>query len=153
MATTKIDHQNGAIRICVDRLEGNRAGGRVLSQRLTAPMAFSDLGSLLLQLESLLERQNFPQAFQRMRSFTKETPEYPAGLLPEGAMAAEAVTAARGETATFVLRVLTRQNATWQGVLEWLEGEQRNSFSSDLEFLKLLEQDLRQIVKEETQAK
>ena len=94
MATTKIDHQNGTIRICVDRLEGNRAGGRVLSQRLTAPMAFSDLGSLLLQLESLLERQNFPQAFQRMRSFTKEAPEYPAGLLPEGAMAAEAVTAA-----------------------------------------------------------
>ena len=153
MATTKIDHQNGAIRICVDRMEGNRAGGRVLSQRLTAPMVFSDLGSLLLQLESLLERQNFPQAFQRMRSFTKETPEYPAGLLPEGAMAAEAVTAARGETATFVLRVLTRQNATWQGVLEWLEGERRDRFSSDLEFLKLLEQDLRQIVKEETQAK
>ena len=150
---TKIDHQNGAIRICVDRMEGNRAGGRVLSQRLTAPMVFSDLGSLLLQLESLLERQNFPQAFQRMRSFTKETPEYPAGLLPEGAMEAETVAAARGQAATFVLRVLTRQNATWQGVLEWLEGEQRNSFSSDLEFLKLLEQDLRQIVKEETQAK
>ena len=153
MATTKIDHQNGAIRICVDRLEGNRAGGRVLSQRLTAPMAFSDLGSLLLQLESLLEQQNFPQAFQRMRSFTKETPEYPAGLLPEGAMAPEAVASARGEAATFVLRVLTRQNATWQGVLEWLEGERRDSFSSDLEFLKLLERDLRQIVKEETQAK
>ena len=153
MATTKIDHQNGAIRICVDRLEGNRAGGRVLSQRLTAPMAFSDLGSLLLQLESLLEQQNFPQAFQRMRSFTKETPEYPAGLLPEDAMAAETVAEARGETATFVLRVLTRQNATWQGVLEWLEGERRDSFSSDLEFLKLLERDLRQIVKEETQAK
>ncbi len=139
MATTKIDHQNGAIRICVDRLEGNRAGGRVLSQRLTAPMAFSDLGSLLLQLESLLERQNFPQAFQRMRSFTKEAPEYPAGLLPEGAMAPEAVAAARGETATFVLRVLTRQNATWQGILEWLEGERRDRFSSDLEFLKLVE--------------
>ena len=82
MTTTKIDHRNGVLRICVDRLEGSRAEGRVVSRRLTAPMAFSDLGGLLLQLEALLERQNFPQAFQRMRSFTSETPEYPAGLLP-----------------------------------------------------------------------
>lgn len=52
MTTTKIDHQNGVLRICVDRLEGNRAGGRVFSQRLTAPMSFSDLGGLLLQLEA-----------------------------------------------------------------------------------------------------
>ena len=151
MNTTKIDHQNGALRICVDRLEGSRAGGRVLSQRLTGPMAFSDLGSLLLQLEALLEKQNFPQAFQRMRSFTTETPEYPDGLLPEGAMPAAAVSEARGEKATFVLRILTRQNATWQGVLEWLEGERRDSFSSDLEFLKLLERDLRQLGDEEAQ--
>lgn len=153
MATTKIDHQNGAIRICVDRMEGNRAGGRVLSQRLTAPMVFSDLGSLLLQLESLLERQNFPQAFQRMRSFTKETPEYPAGLLPEGAMEAETVAAARGQAATFVLRVLTRQNATWQGVLEWLEEGRRDSFSSDLEFLKLVQTHLGLPAQEETAAR
>ena len=141
---TKIDHQNGAIRICVDRLEGNRAGGRVLSQRLTAPMAFSDLGSLLLQLESLLERQNFPQAFQRMRSFTKEAPEYPAGLLPEGAMAPEAVAAARGETATFVLRVLTRQNATWQGSFLWVEENRAREFKSTLELMMLIDKALKE---------
>lgn len=144
MTATKIDHQNGVFRICVDRLEENQAGGRVFSRRLTAPMAFSGLGGLLLQLEALLEQQNFPQAFQRMRSFTGETPEYPSGLLPEGAMPAEEVEGARGEKATFVLHILTRQNATWQGVLEWLEGERRDRFSSDLELLNLLEQDLRQ---------
>ena len=136
---TKIDHQNGVIRICVDRLEGSRASGRVLSRRLTAPMPFTDLGSLLLQLEDLLEQQNFPQAFQRMRSFTHEAPAYPAGLLPEGAMAAEAVAEARGQAATFDLRILTRQNATWQGVLEQLDKGERTPFSSDLEFLKLVE--------------
>ena len=145
MTTTKIDHRNGVLRICVDRLEGSRTGGRVFSQRLTAPMEFTDLGGLLLQLEALLERQNFPQAFQRMRSFTKEAPEHPQGLLPQGAMSEETVEGAKGEKATFELHILTRQNATWQGVLEWLEGEERKNFSSDLEFLKLLEQDLRQI--------
>lgn len=152
MSSMKIDHQNGAIRICVDRMEENRASGRVFSQRLTAPIVFSDLGGLLLQLESLLEKQNFPQAFQRMRSFTSEAPTYPAGLLPENAMIPETVEQARGGKATFVLRILTRQNATWQGMLEWLEGERRDSFSSDLEFLKLLERDLRQRGEEETPA-
>lgn len=151
MSSTKIDHQNGALRICIDQLDGNRAGGRVLSRRLTVPMAFPDLGSLLLQLEALLEKQNFPQAFQRMRSFTSEVPEHPVGLLPDGAMPAEEVERARGEKATFVLRILTRQNATWQGILEWMEGGRQDSFSSDLEFLKLLERDLRQLGGEEIQ--
>ena len=151
MSATKIDHQNGTLHICVDRLDGNRASGRVVSRRLAAPMSFPDLGSLLLQLELLLERQNFPQAFQRMRSFTDEVPPHPAGLLPENAMTAEEVAAARGERATFVLRILTRQNATWQGILEWVEGGRRDRFSSDLEFLKLLERDLRQSAGKEEQ--
>lgn len=136
--TTRIGHQNGVIRICVDSLEGERTGGRVLSQRLTEPMDFSDLGSLLLQLEALLERQNFPQAFQRIRSFTGEVPEHTESLLPEGALTKETVERARGKMATFVLHILTRRNATWQGVLEWLEGERRARFSSELELLKVL---------------
>ena len=136
--TTRIGHQNGVIRICVDRLEGEQIGGRVLSQRLTAPMDFSDLGSLLLQLEALLERQNFPQAFQRIRSFTGSVQEHAESLLPEGALTKEAVERARGKMATFVLHILTRRNATWQCVLEWLEGERRAWFSSELELLKAL---------------
>ena len=50
----KLNHQNGLIRVCVDDIAGNRVSGRVYSQRLTSPMAFLDLGGLLLQLEELL---------------------------------------------------------------------------------------------------
>ena len=68
----KLNHQNGLIRVCVDDIAGNRVSGRVYSQRLTSPMAFLDLGGLLLQLEELLETQNFPQAFQRIRTFSPD---------------------------------------------------------------------------------
>ena len=81
----KLNHQNGLIRVCVDDIAGNRVSGRVYSQRLTSPMAFLDLGGLLLQLEELLETQNFPQAFQRIRTFSPDKlPERSDGVLPEG---------------------------------------------------------------------
>lgn len=139
---TKLNHQNGVIRICVDQVEGNRASGRVFSQRLSAPISFTDLGSLLLQLEELLEEQDFPQAFQRIRSFTPKAPEYPASVLPENAMAARTVAEAAGEKSTFALNVLTRRNATWQGSVDWLDGGEPAPFSSDLEFLSLVERRL-----------
>ena len=140
---TKIDHQNGDIYICVDRLEGDRAGGRIFSRRLAAPMDFSDLGGLLLCVETLLERQNFPQAFQRMRSFTRKAPGHPADCLPEGAMSANAVMDARGEVVTVVLRILTRRNTTWQGTLECVERGERDIFFSELEFLERMERYLK----------
>lgn len=136
----KLNHQNGLIRVCVDDIAGNRVSGRVYSQRLTSPMAFLDLGGLLLQLEELLETQNFPQAFQRIRTFSPDKlPERSDGVLPEGAMSPEEVSAASGKRATFILHVLTRQNATWQGTVDWLCGGEPDAFSSDLEFLKLVE--------------
>lgn len=136
----KLNHQNGLIRVCVDDIAGNRVSGRVYSQRLTSPMAFLDLGGLLLQLEELLEAQNFPQAFQRIRTFSPDKlPERSDGVLPEGAMSPEEVSAASGKRATFILHVLTRQNATWQGTVDWLCGGEPDAFSSDLEFLKLVE--------------
>ena len=132
----KLNHQNGLIRVCVDDIAGNRVSGRVYSQRLTSPMAFLDLGGLLLQLEELLEAQNFPQAFQRIRTFSPdELPERSDGALPEGAMSPEEVSAASGKRATFILHVLTRQNATWQGILAWKEGHQEMEFCSVLELI------------------
>lgn len=136
---TKLNHQNGMFRICVDHVDEDRVSGRVFSRRLTAPILFSDLGGLLLQLENLLESQNFPQSFQRIRSFRQQELEFHDAVLPENALSEQVVRAAKGQMATCVLSVVSRQNATWQGIIDWLDGAQPKSFSSDLEFLKLLE--------------
>ena len=59
--STKLNPKNGLFRICVDQMEDGRLSGRIVSQRLTAPMAFADLGDLLLKVEGVLDAQNFPQ--------------------------------------------------------------------------------------------
>ncbi|MGI6193011.1 MAG: hypothetical protein ACOYI3_05565 [Christensenellales bacterium] len=44
-----------------------------------------------------------------------------------------------GEKGTFVVRVLFRQNATWQGTVTWIEGNKTQHFRSMLELIHLLE--------------
>ena len=82
--STKLNPKNGLFRICVDQMEDGRLSGRIVSQRLTAPMAFADLGDLLLKVEGVLAAQNFPQASQRIRTFVPDASEYPASVLPGG---------------------------------------------------------------------
>lgn len=113
--STKLNPKNGLFRICVDQKEDGRLSGRIVSQRLTAPMAFADLGDLLLKVEGVLDAQNFPQASQRIRTFVQDASEYPASVLPGGAMSEAEVEASRGALTTFQLAILTRRNATWQG--------------------------------------
>ena len=74
-----------------------------------------------------------------LKGVVNKLPERSDGVLPEGAMSPEEVSAASGKRATFILHVLTRQNATWQGTVDWLCGGEPDAFSSDLEFLKLVE--------------
>lgn len=40
---------------------------------------------------------------------------------------------------TFVVTVLYRQNATWQGTLKWVEGGEESKFRSALELIKLMD--------------
>lgn len=135
--------QNSAMKVCIDTATASTVEGRVFGRRLAAPMPFLGLGDLLLRLERLMDGQNFPQAYQRIRSFQKkQAVVYGTPHLPEGAMGEESVASAAGEVTTFFLRVLSRQSATWQGNVDWLDGSDPQEFSSDLEFLSLLEERL-----------
>lgn len=133
----KLTHQNAALKVCVDAVDQG-VQGRIYGLRLSQPIVFRDMGAFLLQVERLMDSQNFPQAFQRIRSFTKKGPEYPPSILPEEGMSQSQVDEAAGELSTFRLRVLSRQNATWQGYVDW-PGEDPIEFSSDLELLDLVE--------------
>ncbi|MBE5893901.1 MAG: hypothetical protein E7286_11110 [Lachnospiraceae bacterium] len=43
---------------------------------------------------------------------------------------------------TFVVKILNRQNSTWQGNITWVEGEKSQNFRSALEMLKLMDEAL-----------
>ena len=82
----------------------------------------------LLEMERLLDDMQFPEPFAKTRSFAPGAP----------LTGVSAQDTQKGHVATFNLRVLFRQNASWQGSLQWLEGHQEASFRSVLELLLLL---------------
>ena len=55
-------------------------------------------------------------------------------------MSADTVTDAHGLVYTFEVSVTSRRNASWQGMVDWLDGEGRQEFSSALELIKLIEE-------------
>ena len=137
----RINHYEAVLRICVDELGEGGIRGRVVSRRLTEPMRFSDVGHLLLQLEEVFDRQNFPQAFERRRTFgaRQEESSLPLAQTLEQGMDPEEVARAAGQVTTFDLYVITRRNTTWQGFVDWLDGSPRSHYKSVLELLKLID--------------
>lgn len=40
---------------------------------------------------------------------------------------------------TFILQILSKQNATWQGTLAWVDKKKTQNFRSALELMKLID--------------
>ena len=116
--------------ICVDSFERGTLAGR-LSNPAMEEEAFSGVLELLRKVEALLDGMEFPQSFTSRRSF-----QPPAGWTVGGS---EAGRLRRGELATFAVRIIFRRNASWQGSVTWLEGDQKENFRSVLELLLLMD--------------
>ena len=137
------NHNNSTLRVCIDCVKGRTISGRVLSRRLTEPYHFPDLNSLVLQMEAVFDAQNFPQAYQRLRTFLRvDGKEALAAADPDSGMTEEEVNAGRGQVATVELRVVSRRNSTWQGTVNWLDSSVIQEFSSYLELMHIADEKL-----------
>ncbi len=103
---------------------------------------FYNLTQLLLMMEEMMDDMKFPQEAVQSRRF-KCCTKYlePVRILPKPVQ--EAI-------ATFKVRVLFRQGASWQGKLSWAEGKQELAFRSALELVKLMDSALPQPAEQET---
>lgn len=119
-----------SIVICVDGYDQHILRGRLYNPFLQGTVHFTGLMEFLLAVEHLLDEMNFPQPFAQVRSFRPQ------------AKAREKIRRdnleQRGERGTFVMKVIFRQNASWQGTVLWLEANREESFRSVLEFALLL---------------
>lgn len=143
--TLKLNYSASAFRICVDHVDGRYLSGRIASQRLKAPVVFSDVNHLISQLDAAMDAQQFPKAFQQIRTFSAEAapgPDVPVALSAEEMMPEEHVSSLHGEKTTFLLHITMRRNASWQGFVDWLDGNPRQTFDSTLDFLNALDQRL-----------
>lgn len=115
--------------ICMDDYGAERCRGRLCNPFLGGAVQFGSLMQMLLKMETLLDEMHFPQSFTAKREFTpaERTPVVGADTGGE-----------TGRMATFAVRVLFRQNASWQGSVTWLEENREESFRSTLELLMLM---------------
>lgn len=115
--------------VCVDECRGGILSGRFYNRFLTEGKQFRCLTEFLQEMERTLDQMNFPKPFMTTRTFSPTVGEAPQPPTTD---------TLSGQQATFAVRVLFRQNATWQGSVTWLEGRQEQSFRSALELIFLI---------------
>lgn len=122
---------NRIIRLCVDSCELGVAKGFYYHPKLeNGGRAFGSLAQFLVGAEMLFDSINFPQSYTAKRSFTP--------LVKVSSGDSSEFEEQRGKCATFEIRVMFRQHASWQGSVIWVEGNSEEYFRSVLELILLI---------------
>lgn len=136
---TSIQLLEQVILLSVDSYENKTVSGQFWYGCRGEGMHFSSLMELLLLIDKHLEELNSLSENTRYKSFIDPSTEQE--TLPD----LSAVMNEHLESlATFKLKILFRQNSSWQGLLIWVEGKQERSFRSVLELIHLLDSALLQ---------
>lgn len=144
-----MDNQNGialvpVYEICVDKVREDSMSGRLFCGKTPQGLAFSGIGELILVIDRIMDEIGFPQSTVDKRSFSDK--DEPAVVLSpvaskEAQMAMRKFNTSQqhGKQATFILQVQFRQNATWQGTVEWAEHQETYPFNSELELMRIID--------------
>ena len=127
------------IMVYIDSYEDCIPVGRfhIVSQQDAQP--FKGLCQLFLGINDALDQNNFPQSFFELRKF-----HTPSELSDSRAVLSNRCSS---QLATFRIRILFRQNASWQGSVSWIEGNQEEYFRSVLELIVLMDDALNHAAK------
>ena len=121
----------GTSLICIDRYEKGIPCGRIYNSYFKKQIEFEGVIELLKTLEGFVETIDRPQSFSERREFRRN------GAMKNSDASFEEINL--GKIATFSVRLLFRQNASWQGSVSWHEGKTEESFRSVLELLLLID--------------
>lgn len=123
--------------LCIDSYEDKTLMGRIYNQYMDEGRSFENVMQFLILSQELFDMMDYPQPFTSTRKFW-ENP-----CITEKSVSGDATlrnTPPHGKLATFHLKVIFRQNASWQGSLAWLDQNKEESFRSVLELLMLLDE-------------
>ena len=116
--------------VYIDSYQSGNPVGRFYNPYMDHIQSFESLMDLLSKMDGILNEMNFPQSFNAVRSFSKA---------PKVDKAASGSETPAGKVASFAVRIMFRQNASWQGSVTWVEGKSEESFRSVLELLFLMD--------------
>ena len=125
--------------IRVERYNNKNPEGAFYNLYYGKEVPFENLTRLLLLMEELMDEMDYPQASVKSRRFNQKQ------KIPERHSIPEKLLISPCEAlATFKVKVLFRQGASWQGKIEWVEENMETSFRSVLELVKLMDSALPQ---------
>ena len=129
MAGTHSFDTRNKFTVCIDSYEN-----QIMQGRLYAPSqemkAFHGLTQLILEVESILDELQTPQAYTIPRRF------FP---ISSSVSMHSTEVFRKGAAATFELQILFRQHTSWQGTLLWKDQKAESSFRSVLELILLMD--------------
>lgn len=124
-----------SFRLCIDECQNNVHCGRIYSPLCENPISFHDLTHIVLLMDKVFDKNDYPKAYQNKRSFQdveieKQKPEikYPIEQLLQQV----------GTIASFDIIVVTRQHTSWQGMIKNTDGEILGHFDSDLDLIEMI---------------
>ena len=125
--------------ICVDSVENELVIGRMYHCYSEEAIPFTSQVQMLLRMSELYDTIDFPQASTRGRSMRGRNAQ--TGKVREAKQVRDEqdVKNQIGQKASFIVRVNSRQNATWQGTVSWTDKGVTRYFRSALELLKLID--------------
>lgn len=121
--------------LCIDSYDNGVPMGRYYNAASEEGQSFKSLTQFILKMEDSLDTMDLPKAFTVTRTFM--TVNRSSHDPPEKSYRP-------GKEATFLIRVLFRQNTSWQGCLTWVDGGREQSFRSVLELILLIHSALEQ---------
>lgn len=130
MISRAVDNRYRNTVVCVDSYNEKVMQGRIYNPFLGGNIKFNGLMSFILAMEELLDDMKYPQAYEEKRSFGTDR-TYMIDKRNE-------LTDVRGEEETFGIKILFRQNASWQGSILWDKCGREQSFRSVLELVLLM---------------
>lgn len=60
-----------SFRLCIDRIEDNLCIGRLYTPLYSKVLVFKDLTNMVLLMDEIFDKNNYPRAYQNKRSFKK----------------------------------------------------------------------------------
>ena len=115
----------------MDSYEDSVLKGRLYNAFSQTPIFFNSTMEFLVKMKDLMNEIECPEPFSKVRVFqqiqatssepARESKEYP------------------GSVCTFMIRVLFRQNTSWQGRITWMNEKREECFRSVLELLLLID--------------
>ena len=124
------------VMVCVDGVENGDIYGRYFHRYKKEETFFLNSAMLFSEVEQFYDIIGYPQAATRTRNFIeREREKVPAKEHMTVVYDSQTLMQFRGKLATFLVGVTSRQNASWQGDVVWMEQRIRKHFCSDMELV------------------